>query len=174
MEEASGLSVGDEAPDFTALLVQPNGESADTSLSTLLEDGAVLLVFYTVDFSPDCIDEWCSFRDFDWFTSNDSVQVVGISKSGPYLHRKFIDFLDLTFPLFADKNLDVAERYGVKYRSFKLFPRARRSCFLVDRDRRIRYRWLSEHWLDPTRDTPPIDDVYDAIVREIDGDPGEA
>jgi len=56
----------------------------------------------------------------------------------------------------------------VKHRSFKLFPRARRSCFLVDQDGTIRYRWLAEHWLDPTRDVPPIEDVHDAIVREID------
>jgi len=97
---------------------------------------------------------------------------VGISKSRPYLHRKFIDRLDLSFPLFSDADLDVAEQYLVTYRTFKLFARSRRSCFLVDRDGTVRYRWLAEHWLDPTRDTPPIDEIHDAIVRELDADPG--
>jgi peroxiredoxin len=168
MDDAAGLPVGAEAPDFTAPLVSHDGTTEEVRLSDLLVDQAVLLVFYTVDFSPDCIDEWCSFRDFDWFSETDSVRVVGISKSGTYLHEKFIDFLDVDFPLFSDEDLDVAEQYGVKHRSFKLFPRARRSCFLVDQDGTNRYRWLAEHWLDPTRDVPPIEDVHDAIVREID------
>lgn len=167
MTDAEGLAVGAQAPDFTAPLVQPDGTSADTSLSELLEDRAVLLVFYTQDFSPDCIDEWCSFRDFDWFTTNDDVQVVGCSKSGPGLHRRFLDYLDLSFPLYADTDLDVAKQFDVAYRTFKLFPRARRACFLIDQSGTIRYRWLADHWLDPTRAVPPVEEVHEAIQAEF-------
>lgn len=173
MPDAPGLEIGDEAPEFSAPLVYPDRETRTVSLSELLEDRAVLLCFYTADFSPDCVDEWCSFRDFDWFSTNDDVQVIGISKSRPYFHRKFINQLDLSFPLFSDGDLDVAEQYRVTYRTFKLFSRSRRSCFLIDQDRTIRYRWLAEHWLDPTRDVPPIDEIHGAITRELDVDPTE-
>ncbi|MFC4358478.1 redoxin domain-containing protein [Halobium salinum] len=165
-----GLAVGDRVPDFTAPLVRPSGGTEDVALSTLLEEGPVLLSFYTMDFSPDCVSEWCSFRDFDWFASGDDVQVVGISKSGPRLHRQFIDRLGLTFPLYTDPNLDVGEAFDVAYRAFGLFRRPRRSCFLVDTDREVRYKWVGEHWLDPTRDTPPMGELYDAIQAELDGD----
>jgi len=57
----------------------------------------------------------------------------------------------------------VAEAFDVRYRTFKLFARARRSCFLVDTDRVVRYRWLAEHWLDPTRDVPPVAEIRAAI-----------
>jgi peroxiredoxin Q/BCP len=164
------LSVGDTAPDFSASTVWPDGETGESTLSSLLDDGPVLLSFYTADFSPDCIEEWCSFRDFDWFASGDQVSVVGISKSGPRLHRSFIDRLDLGFPLYSDPSLDVAKAFGVDYRAFKLFSRSRRSCFLIDTDRTIRYRWVGDHWLDPTRDTPPVGEIHDAIREEL-GDP---
>jgi peroxiredoxin len=172
MSNANGLSVGATAPDFSATLVRPEGDSPEVALSTLLDDGPVLLAFYTNDFSPDCIDEWCSFRDFDWFDTNEAVQVVGISKSKPYLHERFISYLDLTFPLYSDPDLDVAELYDVTYRTLKMFPRARRSCFLIDRERTIRYRWLAEHWLDPTRDTPPVGEINEAIVEQFGGGAG--
>jgi peroxiredoxin len=37
------------------------------------------------------------------------VQVVGISKSRARPLRRFIDYLDLTFALFSDTDLSVAE-----------------------------------------------------------------
>jgi peroxiredoxin len=61
---ASGLNVGDPASDFTAPLVSPEDGVEEVSLGSLLADRPVLLCFYTNDFSPDCIDEWCSFRDY--------------------------------------------------------------------------------------------------------------
>jgi peroxiredoxin len=171
-EAGTGLPVGARAPEFTAPLVQPGGETERVALSTLLEEKPVLLSFYTVDFSPDCIDEWCSFRDFEWFASGDAVQVVGVSKSGPRLHRGFIQLLDLNFPLYTDPDMAVGRAYDVSYRAFGLFERPRRSCFLIDSDRRIRYTWIADHWLDPSRDTPPMDELRTAVREELgDDDP---
>ena len=167
---ASGLDVGEVAPDFTAPLVSPEEGVEEVSLESLLVDRPVLLCFYTNDFSPDCIDEWCSFRDYGWFSTSEQVQVVGISKSRASTHRRFIDYLGLTFPLFSDGDLAVAEAFDVKYRTFRLFPRSRRSCFLVDTDRTVRYRWVGTHPLDPTRDTPDVYEIHEAIREEY-GEP---
>jgi peroxiredoxin len=170
MSDSAGLAVGETAPDFTAPLVRPDGTTEATPFADLYGERPVLLSFYTVDFSPDCIEEWCSFRDFDWFASGEQVQVVGISKSGPRLHRSFIDRLNLGFPLYSDPDLAVADAFDVKYRTFNIFPRSRRSCFLVDTDGVVRYRWVGEHWLDPTRDVPPVGEIHDAIRAEL-GEP---
>jgi peroxiredoxin Q/BCP len=165
----SPIAVGETVPDVSATLVRPDAPDDETvALGDLVADCPVLLSFYTVDFSPDCIDEWCSFRDFDWFSSGDHVQVVGCSKSSAGLHRRFIDYLGLNFPLYADIGLDVADAFGVTYRALGITRRSRRSCFLIDEDLTVRYRWVGEHWLDPTRDTPPVHEIYEAVVEELD------
>jgi peroxiredoxin len=72
----------------------------------------------------------------------------------------------------SDPDLELAEAYEVVYQGAKLFPRVRRSCFLVDTDEVIQYRWLADHWLDPTRDVPPVEEIHEA-VWEPPGEPTE-
>lgn len=158
-----GLAVGERAPAVQAPLVRPDGPTETVPLSDLYADRPVLLAFYTNDFSPDCVTEWCSFRDYDWFASGDRVQVVGVSRSRPTTHRQFIDRLGLGFPLYADRNLDITGAFDVTYRTFKLFKRPHRSLFLLDTDGTIKYRWLADHPIDPTRETPPLNEVHTAV-----------
>ena len=165
------LEVGDAAPDIETTLVRPDGTTEDVAISDLWRDRPVLLAFYTNDFSPDCVKEWCSFRDYGWFASDDRVQVVGASTSRVGTHQKFIDYLDLEFPLFADTDLELADAFGVSYRAFKLFQRARRSVFLVDTEGTIRYRWLGESLVDPTRDQPPLGEVQSKIEELVGDEP---
>lgn len=167
MGSSNGLAVGETVPDLSETLVRPGGETAETSLSSLWADSPVLLSFYTNDFTPDCLSEWCSFRDYDWFNSTDDVQVVGVSKSGVPTHRWFLDFLDLNFPLYADTDLTLTKAFDVYYRAFKVAPRSRRSCFLLDTDGVVRYKWVGEHPVDPTRDQPPISEIHEVIVEEF-------
>jgi peroxiredoxin len=168
VSDSLGLDMGTEAPDFSAPLTNPSGETETVALSTLLSEQPVLLAFYTNDFSPDCVTEWCAFRDDRWFGPDGAVQVVGVSRSRPFTHRKFIDYLDLEFPLFSDADLAITEAYRVRYRLFKLLPRSRRSCFLIDRGGRIRYKWIADHPLDATRDVPSMDEIHAAIDEELD------
>jgi peroxiredoxin len=173
MTTERALSVGDDAPSFTEALVAPDRETEDVPITDFLVEKSVLLCFYTNDFSPDCVGQWCSFRDYDWFTANDDVHVVGVSKSRPFTHRKFIDYLDLGFPLYADTNLDIASAFGVDYRVFGVARRARRSCFLIDQSGDVQYRWLGDHSIDPTRDSPPVDEIRVAIEDHLGDDRSE-
>ncbi|MFB6302196.1 MAG: peroxiredoxin [Haloferacaceae archaeon] len=166
-QEGAIPTVGETVPDAAAPLVAPDGGVEETSLGTLIADGPVLLCFYTLDFSPDCVEEWCAFRDFDWFAAG-PVRVVGASKSGVGFHRRFIDRLSLGFPLYADEDLALAEAFGVDYRAFGLFRRSRRSCFLIDETLTVRYRWLGDHWLDPTLAVPPVEEVYEGVQEALD------
>ena len=163
MTESTGLAVGETAPNVAAPLVRPEGGVAAAPLSALVAEKPVLLCFYPGDFSPDCIREWCAFRDYEWFASSDRVRVVGASRSSVRLHREFIDHLGLGFPLYADRDLAAAEGFGVAYRPFGLSRRARRSCFLVDESLTVRYRWVADHWLDPTREQPPLTEIRAGI-----------
>lgn len=167
MSDSLGPEVGERAPEFTAPLVTADGSTESVALSTLVADQPVLLAFYTNDFSPDCITEWCSFRDDDWFGTGEGIRVVGVSTSRPETHRKFIERLQLPFPLYSDTDLAIAESYGVKYRLFKLLARARRSCFLIDQEGVIRYKWIAEHLIDPTRDMPPLEEIKRAVEETM-------
>ncbi|MFB6072059.1 MAG: redoxin domain-containing protein [Halobacterium sp.] len=172
MGSDGALDVGDAVPEVAAPLVQRDGSVETTALRDRYADRPALVVFYTNDFSPDCVTEWCSFRDYGWFASSDAVRVVGSSKSMVRTHRRFIDYLDIDFPLFSDRDLEVSDAFGVTYRAFRVLPRSKRSVFLVDTDGVVRYRWVGEHPLDPTRDQPPLDEIRDA-VGELAGDETE-
>ena len=71
MTDDSGLAAGARAPNVAGGLVAPGGLAAPgggvetVALDDLLADGPVLSCFYTADFSPDCIEQRCAFRDFD-------------------------------------------------------------------------------------------------------------
>jgi peroxiredoxin len=65
--------------------------------------------------------------------------------------------------LYSDSDLAITEAYRVKYRLFKLLPRSRRSCFLIDRGGRIRYKWVADHPLDATHDTPSMEGIHTVI-----------
>jgi len=167
MSRGDALDVGDEVGDVAAPLVRADGSVEETALSALYADRPVLVVFYTNDFSPDCVNEWCSFRDYGWFTSTEDVRVVGVSKSREATHHRFIDYLDIDFPLYADTDLAVSDAFGVTYRALKVFPRAKRSVFLVDTDGVVRYRWVGEHPLDPSRDQPPLEEIRRAVEEHV-------
>ncbi|WP_435333412.1 redoxin domain-containing protein [Haloarchaeobius sp. TZWWS8] len=169
MADSEGLAVGEAVPEFVAPMVHPDGGTEEARLTDLLDDGPVLLCFYTNDFTPDCTGEWCEFRDYGWFDDAEgNVQIVGVSKSRPLTHRTFMRAFGLDFPLISDPELELTAAFGVEYRVFKLFARSRRSCFLIDRERTVRYKWVGEHPLDPTMDTPPVEEVYQAIREELD------
>ncbi|WP_129114602.1 peroxiredoxin [Halegenticoccus tardaugens] len=166
-ESGGGIEVGAAVPDVSGALVRPDGSVEEVPLPALFAEKPVLLCFYTGDFTPDCVREWCSLRDFGWFESAEEVQVVGVSKSGTGMHRRFIDRLNLGFPLYSDPDLELARAFGVDYRAFGLVRRSKRSCFLVDEEGTVRYRWVGRHWLDPTRAAPPIGELYDVVREEF-------
>src|SRR5206468_2590922 len=70
-----GMREGDEVPDFE-LMDQDNQPSR---LSTLLEDGPVVLFFYPAAMTTGCTKEACHFRDLGAEFAAAGVQRVGIS-----------------------------------------------------------------------------------------------
>lgn len=60
----------------------------------------------------------------------------------------------------------MAEAFDVIYRTLGITRRSRRPWFLVDADQTVRYRRVGENWLDPTRDAPPVDGMYEAVRRK--------
>jgi peroxiredoxin len=143
------VEAGDTATDFT--LRGTDGETiSQYTLSEYTAQGFVVLSFYMNDFSPVCSKQMCELDDIDLFQFEDEVTMFGISPDYVYSHREYSQQKDLTYPLLSDPQFEVARQYGVYDGGTDVTePSVRRSVFLIDADRRVRYRWVAEdNWDD--------------------------
>lgn len=68
---------------------------------------------------------------------NLGVKVLGVSTDSVKSHENFRDKYDLNFPLLSDKSKEVVKKYGVE----SARGSAKRTTFLIDKDRVVRYIW---------------------------------
>lgn len=136
---SSRLQAGDEAPDFA--LPDQHGDIVrlgDYAGRTLL------IYFYPVAFSEDCTEQGCAVRDHRSELTGLGIDVVGVSPDGVEKQREFDDRYGLGFPLLADVDHEVADRYGVwtdyEYAG-QIVTGVLRSSFLVDARSRITHAW---------------------------------
>jgi peroxiredoxin Q/BCP len=125
------LAVGARAPEFT--LADQDGR--DTSLTTLLNDGPLVLFFYPADFTPGCTREVCMVRDLWPEIMNHGLNAAGISPQGPSSHKEFRAKHNLPFTLLADPDKSVIKMYEV---NGPLGIGVRRVTYLIDQARVIR------------------------------------
>ena len=164
---ADPVAVGEPAPDFTRPLVGPE-EWHDASLSELLAEGPVLLVFHPMDGAFPTTYAWKEITERGW---GDRLTVVGVSISDPYAHKALIRERGLDggdHALFSDPANGVAEAYGVVHDLDGMagLEEPRPAVFLVDADGTVRYAWAAEEW-------PEFPD-YDAVEAAIDDLLGDA
>jgi peroxiredoxin Q/BCP len=133
------VEVGRKAPDFTL----PAEPGAKVKLSAL-RGKPVVLYFYPKDDTPGCTREACAFRDQKKALTKLGVQVFGVSADSVESHAKFRDKFALNFPLLADIDHQVAEKYGA-WREKNLYGKKsmgiQRSTFLIDAEGKIARVW---------------------------------
>ncbi|MCA8993601.1 MAG: thioredoxin-dependent thiol peroxidase [Planctomycetaceae bacterium] len=104
----------------------------------------VVLYFYPRDNTPGCTQEACDFRDHLAGSKAKDTVVVGISTDSVTSHVKFSGKFELTFPLLADEDHAVAEKYGVwveKKNYGKTYMGLQRSTFLIDPEGKVAHIW---------------------------------
>jgi peroxiredoxin Q/BCP len=132
---------GDKAPDFT--LADDNGKKVKLSS---LKGQPVVLYFYPADDTPGCTKEACAFRDRKAELAKAGAKVLGVSPDTTESHGQFRDKYELNFPLLADPDHAVAEKYGAwreKNMYGKKFMGIQRSTFLIDSQGKIAKVWKS-------------------------------
>ena len=72
----------------------------------------MVLYFYPKDDTPGCTREACAFRDRQAELKKRKAKVFGVSPDEVASHEKFRDKFQLNFPLLADLDHRVAEKYG--------------------------------------------------------------
>jgi peroxiredoxin Q/BCP len=101
------LTPGTPAPPFELL-----SDSGDTVRLADLRGRTVVLYFYPKDDTTGCTKEACEFRDHWRAVEKAGAIVLGVSPDGVASHAKFRKKYQLPFPLLADPDHAVAERYG--------------------------------------------------------------
>ena len=155
----NGLSVGSEAPDFSLL----RGLNDPVALSEHRGD-PVVLMFVPLAFSGVCTEELCHVRENWDVWGSLGATVYGISIDSPFVNQQWAKDMNVPFTILSDFNKTAAAAYGVLAEDLAgLRGIAKRSVFVVDRDGRVGYAWVSD---DPGV-LPPFDDVL-AAVRALD------
>ena len=148
-------AVGDVAPDFTL----PDDTGTQRSLSA--ERGHwLVLYFYPKDDTPGCTTESCAFQDnLPRFNAGEAA-VLGVSILDEKSKARFAGKYGLKFPLLADPDHEVAEKYGVwqqKARYGRKYMGIVRTTYLIGPDGKVRRRW----------DNVKVDGHAEEVLREI-------
>lgn len=102
----------------------------------------VLLYFYPKADTPGCTQQSCLLRDIAKKIGDTAI--IGVSPDASAKQKKFADKYDLPFPLLADTEHVVAEKYGVwKQKSMygRTYMGIERSAFLIGANGRIEQAW---------------------------------
>jgi len=104
----------------------------------------VVLYFYPKDDTPGCTKETCEFRDALPRFKSSKAAVLGVSILDEKSKARFAGKYNVTFPLLADAEHEVAEKYGVwqeKSRYGRTYMGIVRTTFLIGTDGKVAKRW---------------------------------
>ena len=104
----------------------------------------VILYFYPKDDTSGCTKEACAFEASLPAFKSSKAAVLGVSILDEASKAKFANKYNLTFPLLADADHEVAEKYGVwQQRSLygRKFMGIARTTYLIGPDGKVLQRW---------------------------------
>lgn len=122
----------------------------------------VVLFFYPRDNTPGCTKEACGFRDNHAELRSAGAVVFGVSADDVKSHARFADKFDLPFPLLADEDTSVCQKYGV-WQEKSMYGRKSmgivRTTYLIDPKGKIARRF------DKVKVDRHITEVLDALAE---------
>lgn len=104
----------------------------------------LVLYFYPKDDTPGCTKEACAFQDNLPAFGKIKAAVVAVSVLDEKSKAKFADKYSLTFPLLADPDHAVIDKYGAwqeKSMYGRKYMGVSRMTYLIDADGKVVRRW---------------------------------
>jgi thioredoxin-dependent peroxiredoxin len=120
----------------------------------------VILYFYPKDDTPGCTTETCDFQSKLPKLKTSKAAVFGMSILDEKSKAKFANKHGITFPLLADADHAVAEKYGVwqeKSRYGRKYMGIVRTTYLIGADGKVAQRW----------DNVKVDGHADAVLEAV-------
>ena len=133
------IDPGRKAPAFRL-----NDQTGTTHTLGEYSGRPVVVYFYPKDDTPGCTTESCAFQDNLPKFKAGKAAVLGISILDEKSKAKFAEKYGLKFPLLADADHDVAEKYGVwqeKSRYGRKYMGIVRTTYLIGPDGKVARRW---------------------------------
>ena len=126
------LAIGAQAPDFT--LSDQHGE--ELTLSELVAEGPVALVFFPLAFSGICTGELCELRDNLAIFEDSKVRLLGISVDSVYSLKAWAAQEGYEFSILSDfwPHGGVAKEFGVFVEQTGF---ANRATLVIGEDRKV-------------------------------------
>jgi len=134
------LKEGDKAPAFSG-----NDQDGQKIRLADYKGKRVVLYFYPQDDTPTCTVEACNLRDNYSLLEREGFTVIGVSPDDVTSHKKFEMKFTLPFPLVADPDHKIIDKYGVwgeKQLYGRKYPGLHRTTFLIDEKGVIRKIFL--------------------------------
>ena len=132
------IRLGDDAPNFTA-----QSTEGEINFYEWMGDGWAVLFSHPKDFTPVCTTELGAVAKLKPEFEKRSIKVIGLSVDGLSDHTgwskdiKDTQGVELNFPLIADQNREVSDKYDM------IHPNANdtltvRSVFVIDNNKKVR------------------------------------
>lgn len=129
------LKIGDQAPEINI-----KDQDGKTHQLADYKGKKLVLYFYPKDATPGCTAQACNLRDNIPALKKLGYEVLGVSADNEKSHQKFIEKQQLNFPLLADTEKELIQRYGVwgeKKFMGKTFDGIHRTTFIIDEQGKI-------------------------------------
>lgn len=156
--------VQNQAPDFAAQAVMPDGSFKEIRLSEYLGK-YVVLFFYPLDFTFVCPTEIIALSDRLKEFDARNTAVIGVSVDSHFSHlawrntdRKVGGIGEIAYPLVADLDKSISRSYGVLLEKPGI---ALRGLFIIDKSGKLRHITIND--LPLGRNVDEVLRVLDAI-----------
>jgi peroxiredoxin Q/BCP len=129
-------AIATPAPNFTL----PTSTGKSISLNDYAGKKTIVLFFYPKADTPGCTTEACGFRDATTDYTAANAAVLGISPDPVEDVTKFAQKFHFDFPLLADADHAIAEKFGVwveKNMYGKKYWGVARTTFIIDKNGKI-------------------------------------
>jgi thioredoxin-dependent peroxiredoxin len=149
------IEPGKKAPAFTL-----KDQQGNTHRLADYAGGPVVLYVYPKDDTPGCTKETCDFQAKLPAYKPAGATVLGVSILDEKSKAKFATKYGISFPLLADADHEVAEKYGVwqeKSRYGRKYMGIVRTTYLIGADGKVAQRW----------DNVKVDGHADAVAEAL-------